>query len=189
MANPKTRQRDATRTREKIITVAQRHFTAKGFEACGVREIAAEAGVDPALINRYFGSKTGLFEEAVINEITIEGLLEGDRESFGKRIAGIMATKDMSGQALDPTAVVANSIASPTVGAMLVQMMDQRLIPQIASWLGGRYPEQRAALIVSALLGYEILGRVAKLGSLGHESSDAVTDKFAKALQFYVDDE
>ncbi|MEZ5871740.1 MAG: TetR family transcriptional regulator [Nitratireductor sp.] len=188
MANPKTRQRDATKTRENIIIVAQRHFTAKGFDACGVREIAAEAGVDPALINRYFGSKTGLFEEAVINEITVEALLEGDKESFGKRIAGIMVNKDMSGQALDPTAVVANSIASPTVGAMLARMMEERLIPQIASWLGGRYPEQRAALIVSTLLGYEILGRLAKLGSLKHPNSEAVTEKFARSLQLYVDD-
>jgi AcrR family transcriptional regulator len=56
------RQRDAARTRQTLLTVARRRFAADGYAATTVRDIAADAGVNVALINRYFTSKEGLFE-------------------------------------------------------------------------------------------------------------------------------
>ena len=55
-----------------------------------VREIAAEAGVNAALINRYFGSKMGLFTEVVGDSFTIGDLLVGDRGTLGERLAGYL---------------------------------------------------------------------------------------------------
>ena len=41
-------------------------FTAKGFVAASTREIAERAGVSETLMFRYFGSKLGLFREALV---------------------------------------------------------------------------------------------------------------------------
>ena len=49
-------QRDATRTRAAILHAAQQAFSTKGYLDTGVREITAAAGVNPALVSRYFGS-------------------------------------------------------------------------------------------------------------------------------------
>jgi AcrR family transcriptional regulator len=56
-----TRRRDATRSRELLLRAATELFAEHGFDRTTVREIADRAGVDAALIARYFGSKGGLY--------------------------------------------------------------------------------------------------------------------------------
>jgi AcrR family transcriptional regulator len=56
------RQRDAERTRRALLEAAERRFARDGYAATTVRDIAADAGVNVALISRYFESKAGLFE-------------------------------------------------------------------------------------------------------------------------------
>lgn len=57
------RQRDAERTKAKIVTAAITEFAAKGYAAARVSEIAARAGVNKQLISYYFGGKEGLYLE------------------------------------------------------------------------------------------------------------------------------
>jgi AcrR family transcriptional regulator len=52
-------------TKETIIESALKLFSTKGFEGTSVREIAADADVNVAMINYYFGSKESLFESVV----------------------------------------------------------------------------------------------------------------------------
>lgn len=56
------RRRDAAATRRLLLEAARRRFAADGYTAATVRDIATDAGVNVALINRYFTSKEGLFE-------------------------------------------------------------------------------------------------------------------------------
>jgi AcrR family transcriptional regulator len=48
-------------TRRRIIEAADRLFSTRGYEDVTVRDIAAAAGADPALVMRYFRSKNDLF--------------------------------------------------------------------------------------------------------------------------------
>jgi len=54
--------RDAAATQRALIRAARRRFATEGYRATTVRQIAADAGVNVALISRYFSSKEGLFE-------------------------------------------------------------------------------------------------------------------------------
>ncbi|MFP3580980.1 TetR family transcriptional regulator [Arthrobacter sp. SIMBA_036] len=54
--------RDADITRRALVRAARRRFATEGYRATTVRHIAADVGVNVALISRYFGSKEGLFE-------------------------------------------------------------------------------------------------------------------------------
>lgn len=58
-----------TRGQELLLEAAQRLFGERGFERTTTREIADAAGVDAALIARYFGSKTGLYLAALHAEL------------------------------------------------------------------------------------------------------------------------
>jgi AcrR family transcriptional regulator len=53
--------KDAAATRLALVQAARRRFAFDGYRATTVRDIAADAGVNVALINRYFVSKEGLF--------------------------------------------------------------------------------------------------------------------------------
>jgi len=57
----KANDREASSTEEKIIAAARVVFTQKGYSATRTRDIAAEAGLNLALLNYYFRSKEKLF--------------------------------------------------------------------------------------------------------------------------------
>ena len=85
-ASPR-RRRDAAATREAILEAATRRFATQGYGSAGVREIAADAGVTAALVNRYFGSKEGLFAEAIRRALDMGHLLQGQREDLADHLA------------------------------------------------------------------------------------------------------
>lgn len=56
---------DKTDKRQHLLEVAERLFSNHGFEAVSIRQLAAEAGVNLAMVSYYFGSKEGLFQELI----------------------------------------------------------------------------------------------------------------------------
>lgn len=63
---PAPRRRDAAATRQLLLGAARDRFARQGYAATTVREIADDAGVNVALISRYFDSKEGLFEACLM---------------------------------------------------------------------------------------------------------------------------
>lgn len=59
------RRRDAVATREALLQAAHSRFTRLGYDRTTLRDVAADVGVNLALIKRYFGSKEGLFKAAL----------------------------------------------------------------------------------------------------------------------------
>ncbi|MEW1776036.1 TetR family transcriptional regulator [Streptomyces sp. NPDC086777] len=59
------RRRDAAATRRALLLAARTRFTRLGYDRTTLRDVAADAGVNLALIKRYFGSKEGLFKAAL----------------------------------------------------------------------------------------------------------------------------
>ncbi|WP_328991178.1 TetR family transcriptional regulator [Kribbella sp. NBC_01245] len=60
-----THKRDREATRARLLECARIRFAREGYDGASVREVAGDAGVDPALLFRYFGSKSKLFAEAM----------------------------------------------------------------------------------------------------------------------------
>jgi len=67
---PPRRQRNAAQTRQTLLDVARTRFARDGYASTTVRDIADDAGVNVALINRYFTSKEGLFEACLTNAVS-----------------------------------------------------------------------------------------------------------------------
>ena len=84
------RRRGGGDTRQAIAGAARRQFAERGYEATTIRGIAAEAGVDPALVMHFFGSKDALFAECVQwpfdPDETVPMLLSGKRSQVGQRL-------------------------------------------------------------------------------------------------------
>jgi AcrR family transcriptional regulator len=59
---PGERQRDAERSRQKILAAAAEEFGEKGYAAARVVDIAARAGLNQQLISYYFGGKQSLYD-------------------------------------------------------------------------------------------------------------------------------
>ncbi|MDV3129754.1 TetR family transcriptional regulator [Mycobacterium sp. 21AC1] len=52
-------------TRDRILVCARELFARNGIDKTSIRAIAGAAGVDPALVHHYFGTKTQLFAAAI----------------------------------------------------------------------------------------------------------------------------
>lgn len=89
------RRRDAAKTRQLLLDAARRRFAGDGYNATTVRDIADDAGVNVALISRYFSSKEGLFEAcltAAVDEIrrtTGDIPLEEVPLAIARQVAGL----------------------------------------------------------------------------------------------------
>lgn len=70
------RRPGATDTREQIAVAARSLFAEAGYERASFRRIAASAGVDPALVVHYYGSKEDLFREVMALPPAIAEALE-----------------------------------------------------------------------------------------------------------------
>lgn len=182
------KKRDAAATRQNIIDAAQQEFAQRGYDGAGLREIAKNAGINVALINRYFGSKEGLFEQSVMPHFNIDDLLDGDKSGFGKRIAEQALAKTIYTEGIAPNIAFIRSVGSAQVKSQLKEGMESQIIMRLANWLGGQDAEQRAALIVSQLLGFALLHSVVGVDALETEHTQAITDRLANVLQSYVDD-
>ena len=62
---PSPRKRNAAATRAAMLDAAVCRFARDGYDGASVRDIAADAGVDAALVSRYFGGKEELFNEVL----------------------------------------------------------------------------------------------------------------------------
>lgn len=74
---PRSRARDSEATRRAILDSARVHFARNSYDRAGLREIAADAQIDPALIIRMFGSKDILFEQSLIEAVYPEIVFAG----------------------------------------------------------------------------------------------------------------
>ncbi|MFY0580687.1 TetR family transcriptional regulator [Cystobacter fuscus] len=137
-----TRPRDAERTRTAILNAARTLFSTRGFANTGVRDVAELAGVNSALVGRYFGSKEGLFRATLEQLIDISPMLRGDRRRFGAdMVAAFFDTQDASG----PLAMMILSAADPVAHAASVEFLQTKVITPLARWLGPPDGEGRAA--------------------------------------------
>lgn len=83
--SPVTRPRNAAATRAALLTAARELFATEGYERTTVRAVAERAGVNQALLFRYFGNKEGLFAEAA-TELALGPLRSGPPETLLERI-------------------------------------------------------------------------------------------------------
>src|SRR5436190_21230125 len=65
MTEQAARKRDAAATQQALLDAAAKLFAERGFDRTTVRDIAGQAGVNQALLFRYFGSKEALFEAVI----------------------------------------------------------------------------------------------------------------------------
>ena len=103
---PRQEDADATAVRERLLDAATELAVERGFDASGLREIAARADVSPAMIAYYFGDRRGLnqamFQRAVERmRAQVEALLDADAPPAGDRLDELMRLH-VSALAADP---------------------------------------------------------------------------------------
>ncbi len=146
-----------------------------------MRHIAAAAGITPALVVRYFGSKQKLFVAAVEGELGLAPFLSGDRATIGKHIVDYLMKKPTP--EADGLAILLLAATDPSLSALLRRLIQQRLFDPLVAWLGGRHAPARAALLISIVTGVWTCRQILPLPPLTGTLDRATASSLAALLQ------
>ncbi|MCO5967287.1 TetR/AcrR family transcriptional regulator [Actinoallomurus soli] len=172
-------------TRATILAAARRRFAADGYERATVRAIAADAGIDPSMVIRYYGSKEGLFAAAVDVDLRLPDPagLPADRvgEVFARHFLGLWEDGE-SGEVLR----VLLRTAVTNEGA--AERMRTIFATQVARALGPSVEDgpTRAALVASQMLGVALCRYVLALPPLVALDVETLVADLAPTVQRYI---
>jgi AcrR family transcriptional regulator len=178
-------------TREVILAVARRGFATRGYDATSVRDIAAEAKVDPALVIHYFGTKESLFTAAAdlpegISEL-FEAIAELPLHDFVRAlILGFLRLADSDGSRNAILALVRSAVSNDKAATLLREFLTMRLLPIIERLAPSPDAGLRASLVAAHLVGIAMQRHVVRLEPLVKATPDEIVALVTPAIEQYL---
>jgi len=178
-------------TRDRILAAARAEFADRGYDKTSMRSIAKAAGVDPALVHHYFGTKEQTFGAAI--EVTFApafaapGAFADGPEGIGERLArfffGIWESPLTRDQLL---AVLRSAFTNETAAEVVRSTLTRRLLLRVAGELHVPDPELKVQLVAAQLIGVAMLRYVIKADPIASADLDQVIAVIAPTLQRYL---
>jgi AcrR family transcriptional regulator len=182
------RRRDAAATREAILRAGVEAFTRAGYDGVGVREIAQRAGVTAMLVNRYFGSKEGLFAEVVDASFGPPTMVSGDPgELAGETARALVARTGPDAGHLGPFELMLKSAANPRAAQIIRAGIAKHVGARFAAALEGPGADQRAELGLALIAGTWLMRRIIATPALSNADPAVLTGQLTRMLSAVVE--
>ena len=180
-----------SRTRDAILTAAAARFAEHGYRDATMRAIAADAGVDPALVHYFFGTKDQLFAKAMALPLNpaeiVPRLLEPGIDGLGERIVTqILTVVDELGTANPMLALIRSATSHPDAARMMREFFEHAVIGRIAAALDTDRPRLRAALCASQIVGLVVARELIAFPPLPETDRAMLAAACGAALQLYL---
>jgi AcrR family transcriptional regulator len=187
-SRPRGRRPGSSSTREAILAAARERFAAVGYERTRVRDVAADAGVDAALVHYFFKSKDGLFVATMELPFRpaeiIAPVLAGGVDGLGERMVRRMLTVwDENRPAL--MGLVRSASSHPGAALALREFVLSEIIGKLAAALDG--DQLRATLVASQIVGLIAARYIAQVEPLASMDREEIVPLVAPTLQRYMD--
>jgi len=178
-------------TREAILGAARRAFAEHGYQHATIRGVADLAGVDPALVHHYFGTKQELFVAAVqlpVNPVEqLMAVLDGDPGQAGRRmVETFLSVWDHAATQNPLLALIRSAVGDEHAAAMLREFITEEVLGQIAHRLGGADARLRATLVGSQIIGLAMARYIVKVEPLASAPPTQVVAAVGPTLQRYL---
>ena len=185
------RRPGASGTREAILDAARRAFAEQGYERATIRGVAAAAGVDPALVHHYFGTKHDLFVAVVefpLNPVeAITALLADEGRPTGEAIVStFLAVWDAAGDRSPLMALLRSAVSDERAAAMLREFLSTEIFSRFAERLHTPDARLRASLVASQLVGLVVARYIVRLEPLASTPAPVVAAAVAPTLERYL---
>lgn len=186
---PRTGRRPGpTDTRSDVLAAARRLFAEKGYDGTTIRAIARAAGVDPALVHHFYGTKEGVFVAAMelpFDPGTALGrILEGGVDGIGERFARFFLSIWRNPESRAPfLGLIRAAMTQEQAATMLREFVSTALVGRAAAELG--VPRLGAELAASHLVGMALLRYVIRVEPLASADEETVIALVAPTIQRY----
>ncbi|MGI8721372.1 MAG: TetR family transcriptional regulator [Geodermatophilaceae bacterium] len=178
-------------TRATILAAARTEFASSGYDGATIRGIAVAAGVDPALVHHYFGTKSRLFAAALEfpfdPDVLFAAVLGGGIDGAGERLLrAVFAAWDDAGSRAPMLAIIRTATTSDAGAAMLREFLDRNILQRISAELSPDRADLRAALVASQMAGLLMARYVISLPALATAAAEDIIAAVAPNVQHYL---
>jgi AcrR family transcriptional regulator len=187
-SRPRGRRPGSSDSREVILAAARARFAAHGYERTRIRDVALDAGVDPALVHYFFNTKDGLFVAAMELPVrpaeVIEPLVAAGVGGLGERmLRSLLSVWDQPANQAALLALVSGATGHPGAAAALREFITREIVGRVASVSD----PLRATLVASQIMGLIAARYVARVEPLASLPAEEVVPLVAPTLQRYLD--
>ncbi|MGY1990744.1 TetR/AcrR family transcriptional regulator [Mycolicibacterium fortuitum] len=188
------RWRTGQQNKQRIIDAAREHFMRDGYEKATVRSIAADAGVDVAMVYYHFGNKEGLFTASVLDTPQhplhqLANLLEEGPGEIGARLVRDVVQRWDAGASFDLLLTVFRSAdIHPLARKLLHDTLAGPVARQIADRFGVDNAELRVELVTVHLVGLAFARYQLKIEPMASASIDDLAAWIGPTVQRYLTD-
>jgi AcrR family transcriptional regulator len=174
-------------TRAAILAAARAQFAEAGYERATIRGIAAAAGIDPAMVIRYYGSKAGLFAAAAAIDLSVPDLTGVAAPDMGltlvKHFIGLWES-DLADTTL--ALLLRSAMADDVAAERVRQTFAEQVAGPITAALGTPDAGQRAGLIGAQLLGVVLCRYLLRLEPIASVKTEDLIANLSPAVQRYL---
>jgi len=185
------RRPGASGTREAILDAARERFAERGLAGTSVRAVAARAGVDPALVHHYFGTKGGLFAAAMELPFdpgaVVPALVEPGLDGLGERLVRFfLRVWDEPAPRARLQAILRSALTEDAAAALLREFVTREILGRVAAAVDAPDGPLRASLVGTQLVGLGVLRYIVRIEPLASADSETVIAAIAPTLQRYI---
>jgi AcrR family transcriptional regulator len=173
-------------TRRTILEAARNTFATRGYEQTTIRAVAAQAGIDPSMVMRYFGSKAGLFTAASTMDLHPPDLGSVPARRRGEHLVRHFVDLWEASSTDETLVFMMRTAVTNDAVAEQMQATFNALIVEPISALDDENAGERAALIGSQMLGLVLCRYVLRLEPLASLPVDDVVSRIAPTIQRYL---
>jgi AcrR family transcriptional regulator len=180
-------------TRTSILEAARKSFAEKGFDKASIRAIAGDAGVDPALVHHYFGTKEKLFLAVMNSPINpgelIPQALAGPREQAGERLVRTALGVWDSPAGSAALAVFRSALSNEWTARLLREFVVTQILRRAVGEMivDPAEAELRAALVATQIAGMMVTRYVLKIEPVASADPEVLVAAIGPNVQRFLD--
>jgi AcrR family transcriptional regulator len=178
-------------TRAAILDAARARFAGEGFRGATVRAIAGDAGVDPALVMHYFGTKQALFVAAMEFPLdpaqVVPHLVGPGVDGLGERLVRfLIGVIDELGEANPMLGLVRSAVSHPDAARMMREFLGEAILDRVAAAIEADRPRLRADLCASQIVGILVARQILALPELAAADRELLIGVYGATIQRYL---
>jgi AcrR family transcriptional regulator len=178
-------------TREAILAAAKESFAATGYDATTIRGVGRAAGVDPALVHHFFGTKEDLFAAAMELPVDpaklVPALLADGIDGLGERLVRTFLRIWDGTPGQNPmVGLLRSATSNDQAAAMLREFLTHAILGPLARAAQADRPELRASLVGSQMMGLALARYVVRLEPLAAADADTIASTVGPTVQRYL---
>lgn len=182
-------------TRGQVLRAARELFAQHGYDGASVRQIALAAGVDPALVHHYFGTKDKLFQQALDipiqpSDVISRVFADGTDNAPAHLLRAFMGVCEdpLTGPAMIGLlrTAVSHGVTSLLVREFYTTKIARAVVAELADRVGAEDADLRVSLVASQLFGLALTRYVLRFEPLAAAEHDTVVAALAPTTRRYL---